>query len=145
MTGAGTGYCKPTANCAGTPEVYVDSTDKELQGGLQGVNEGFTSTFGCTQATDPAGSNKEKTPAEHRAAALKKEKWKTKAPLDYVKKMGSFKGYSSNERPASADMNTKIPGSGFVGLFGGFGVFFLAYLATIIYIFIDINRRGAMY
>lgn len=32
-----------------------------------------------------------------------------------------------------------------VGLFGGFGVFFVAYLIVIVYIFIDINKRGQMY
>lgn len=35
--------------------------------------------------------------------------------------------------------------SGFVGLFGGFGVFFIGYILTVIYIFVDIKRRGEMY
>jgi len=66
-------------------------------------------------------------------------------------KQGSFKGYTPvpKDTPWShanpAPNNNKWNLNCKVGLIAGFVVFALAYLITVIYIFIDINKRGKMY
>lgn len=69
-----------------------------------------------------------------------------------VKHDGSFKGYTRvdtvntvgypNESPTQ---NKKWNPNCKVGLIAGFAVFAVAYLITVVYIFIDINKRGKMY
>jgi len=67
----------------------------------------------------------------------------------------SFKGYTppstkphggfenpSTQQPLEKD---RFKGSSIIGLIGGFAVFGLGYLLTVIYIFVDINKRGKMY
>lgn len=94
VTGTGAGYCKLKADCVQPAKLYEDTTDAESPDS----GEGFTSTEGCTQTTNPAtttgttGGSGELTPEQHRAKALAGKKWKATGPVGFD--IGSLKGYS---------------------------------------------------